>query len=55
MDHTPGGTTHTFHIDEKHYKLLEESRLVGKATAIGVAPLPKQDLSELLGHLPLLK
>ena len=37
------------------HKLLEESRLGGKATAIGVAPLPKQDLGELLGHLPLLK
>ena len=37
------------------YKLLEESRLGGKATAIGVAPLPKQDLSDLLGHLPLLR
>ena len=37
------------------HKLLEESRLGGKATAIGVAPLPKQDLGQLLGHLALLK
>src|SRR5262245_56542721 len=32
------------------HKLLEESRLGGKATAIGVAPQPKQDLAELLGR-----
>lgn len=37
------------------HKLLEESRLGGKATAIGVAPLPKQGLTELLGGLPLLR
>jgi hypothetical protein len=37
------------------HELLEESRLGGKATVIGVAPLPKQDLGELLKHLSLLK
>ncbi len=37
------------------HKLIEESRLGGKATAIGIAPLPKADLSKLLGHLSLLK
>ena len=37
------------------HKLLEESRLAGKATAIGVAPLPKQELVSLLQHLPLLR
>lgn len=37
------------------HKLLEESRLGGKATAIGIAPLPKDQLKDLLGHLPLLK
>jgi len=55
VDNSSGGPTPTFHIDEMHYKLLKESRLVGKETAIGVASLPKQDLSELLAHLPLLK
>lgn len=37
------------------HKLLEESRLAGNATAIGVAPLPKQELVSLLQHLPLLR
>jgi hypothetical protein len=37
------------------HKLLEETRLSRKATAIGIAPLPKPQLSELLGRLPLLK
>lgn len=37
------------------HKLLEESRLGGKATAIGVAPLPKSTLAEILGSLPLLR
>jgi peptidyl-tRNA hydrolase len=37
------------------HKMLLETRLGQKATAIGVAPLPKQALSKLLGHLPLLK
>ena len=37
------------------HKLLEESRLQGKATAIGVAPLPKSTMTPLLGRLPLLK
>ena len=37
------------------HKLLEESRLGGKATAIGIAPLPKQDLIEFLAHLPLIR
>lgn len=37
------------------HKLLEESLLGGKATAIGIAPLPKLSLKDLLGALPLLK
>jgi peptidyl-tRNA hydrolase len=37
------------------HKLLEESRLGAKATAIGVAPLPKSVLTPILGRLPLLK
>ncbi len=37
------------------HKLLEESRLRGKATAIGVAPLAKSALTPLLGRLALLK
>lgn len=37
------------------HKLLEESRLQGKATAIGVAPLPKSTVAPVLGRLPLLK
>jgi peptidyl-tRNA hydrolase len=45
---------HLAEASVKH-KLLEESRLAGKATAIGVAPLPKQVLTKLLSHLPLLK
>lgn len=37
------------------HKLLEESRLQGKATAIGVAPLPKSTVAPVLGRLSLLK
>jgi peptidyl-tRNA hydrolase len=37
------------------HKLLEESRLAGKATAIGIAPLPRHVLKDLLGHLALLR
>lgn len=37
------------------HKLIEESRLGGKATALGVAPLEKTELGKLLGHLTLLK
>jgi len=37
------------------HKLLEESRLSGKATAIGVAPLPKSMLAPILGNLSLLR
>jgi peptidyl-tRNA hydrolase len=37
------------------HKLLEESRLQGKASAIGVAPLPKSAVSPLLGRLSPLK
>ena len=37
------------------HKLIEESRLGGKATAVGVAPLEKAELGKLLGHLTLLK
>jgi hypothetical protein len=37
------------------HQLIEESRLGGKATAIGVAPLEKTELGKLLGHRTLLK
>ncbi len=37
------------------HKMLLETRLDQKATAIGVAPLPKQELGKLLGHFALLK
>jgi peptidyl-tRNA hydrolase len=36
-------------------KLLEESRLAGKATAIGVAPVEKSAVTHLLGRRPLLR
>jgi len=37
------------------HKLLEESRLQGKATAIGVAPLSKSTVAPVLGRLSLLR
>jgi peptidyl-tRNA hydrolase len=37
------------------HKLIEESRLGGKATSLGVAPLERAELSKLLGHLAALK
>jgi peptidyl-tRNA hydrolase len=37
------------------HKLLEESRLQGKATAIGIAPMFKSRLSSVLGGLRLLR
>ncbi len=37
------------------HKIIEESRLGGKATAIGVAPGEKTAISNLLGHLKLLR
>jgi len=37
------------------HKLLEESWLQGRATAIGVAPLPKSAVAPILGRLPLFK
>ena len=37
------------------HKLIEESRLGGKATSLGVAPLEKTELGKVLGHLTLLK
>lgn len=40
---------------EVPHKLLEESRLQGKATAIGVSPRLKSTLTPILGKLPLLR
>lgn len=37
------------------HKLLEESRLQGKATVIGVAPLPKSAVASLFSRLSLLR
>jgi peptidyl-tRNA hydrolase len=37
------------------HKLLEESRLQGKGTAIGIAPLPKTTVAAVVSRLPLLK
>jgi peptidyl-tRNA hydrolase len=37
------------------HRVLEESRLAGKATAIGVAPLPKALVAPVVGRLALLK
>jgi peptidyl-tRNA hydrolase len=37
------------------HRLLEESRLQGKATAIGLAPLPKSITAPIVGRLALLK
>jgi peptidyl-tRNA hydrolase len=37
------------------HRVIEESRLGGKATALGVAPLPKSAASAVLGRLPLLR
>jgi peptidyl-tRNA hydrolase len=37
------------------HRLLEESRLQGKATAIGLAPLPRSVAAPVLGRLALLR
>ncbi|MDC3954788.1 aminoacyl-tRNA hydrolase [Polyangium jinanense] len=37
------------------HKVIEESRLGGKATSLGVAPLEKAELGKVLGHLTLLR
>jgi peptidyl-tRNA hydrolase len=37
------------------HRLLAESRLGGKRTAIGVAPLPKSAVAPILGRLALLR
>ena len=37
------------------HRVLEESRLHGKATAIGLAPLPKSSAAPVVGRLALLK
>ncbi|APR85181.1 Hypothetical protein A7982_10530 [Minicystis rosea] len=37
------------------HKLIEESRLGGKATALGLAPQEKAEMSKHLGHLELLR
>ncbi len=37
------------------HRVLEESRLQGKATAIGLAPLPKSIAAPVVGRLALLK
>src|SRR5262249_21937474 len=36
-------------------RVIEESRLQGKATAIGLAPMPKSITAPIVGRLPLLR